>query len=146
VCDIHCHALLSASIGYSFLMPGHAKSRKAKRQQEQLLKTQKEQMAANTYQSWKEAGDNVSYTKVAAEFGVHKSTVRHRALSVGLSLSEFNTLKQKLTPAEEEVLVTSILEASRHGFPSTCCQIAMEADYIQSVRLDQSSTSWEEMG
>ena len=119
-------------------MPGCAKSIKAKRQQEQLLKTQKERIAADTYKSRKEAGEDVSYAKVAAEFGVNKHTVRCRVLSVGLSLSEFNASKQKLTPAEEEVLVVSILKASQHGFPPTHHQIAMEANHIQSTRLDQS--------
>ena len=119
-------------------MPGRAKSRKAKRQEEQIVKTQKERVAANAYQSRKEAGKDVSYAKVAAEFGVKESTVCRRVLSVGLSLPEFNASKQKLTPAEEEVLVTSILEASRHGFPPTYHQIAMEADCIQSARLGKS--------
>ena len=102
------------------------------------MKTQREQMAANAYQSWKEMGEEVSYAKVAAKFGVHESTVRHRVLLVGLLLSEFNTSKQKLAPAEEEVLVVSILKASRHGFPPTHHQITMEADCIQSAHLGQS--------
>lgn len=72
------------------------------------------------------------------EFSVNESTVRRRVLLVGLSLSEFYASKQKLAPAEEEVLVESILEASRRGFPPTHHQIAMEADCIQSARLDQS--------
>lgn len=115
-------------------MPGRAKSRKSKQQQELQLKTRQEQAAANAYQSRKEAGESVSYAKVAREFGVKESTVRRRVLSVGVPLPEFNALKQKLTPAEEEVLVTSILEASRHGFPPTHRQIAQEADCIQSTR------------
>jgi len=136
--DTGCDTSPLTLTGYISLMPGRAKSRKAKRQQEQLLKAQKEQAAANAYQSRKEAGDNVSYATVAVEFGVSKSTIRRRVLSVGLSCSEFNASKQKLTPSEEEVLVTSILNASRHGFPPTCHQISMEANYIQSSRLDQS--------
>ena len=121
-----------------FLMPGRTRSDKAKRQQQQLLKVQKEQAAANAYQSRKGAGENVSFAKVADEFGVNKSTVRRRVLSVGLTISDFNATKQKLTPAEEDTLVTSILEASRHGFPPTHHQIAMEADCIQSIRLGES--------
>lgn len=93
-------------------MPGCAKSKKLKRQQEQQLKAQIEQAAANAYKSRKEAGEDVSYAKVAREFGAKESMVCCRVLSVGLLLSEFNALKQKLTPAEEEVLVASILEAS----------------------------------
>ena len=119
-------------------MPGRPKSKKARRQEEQLVKTQKERAAANAYQSRKETGESVSYAKVAAEFGVNESTVRRRVLSVGLSISEFNASKQKLTPAEEEVLVASILEASHHGFPPTHHQIAMEADCIQFSRLGNS--------
>ena len=102
------------------------------------MKTQKERAAAVAYQSRKDAGENVSYTEVAAEFGVNRCTVRRRVLSVGLSLSEFNASKQKLTPAEEEVLVTSILKASRRGFPPTHHQISMEADSIQFAHLGQS--------
>lgn len=56
---------------------------------------------------------------------------------MGLPISEFNATKQKLTLAEEEVLVMSILEASWHSFPPTCHQIAMEADIIQSTHLGQ---------
>jgi hypothetical protein len=102
------------------------------------LKTQKEQLVADTYQSWKEVGNDVSYAKIAAEFGVNRHTICQRVLSMGLLLSESNTSKQKLTPAEEEVLVTSILEASQHGFPPTHHQISMEANYIQSTCLAQS--------
>ena len=119
-------------------MPGRAKSKKAKRQERQLAKTLRERAAADAYQSRKEAGENTSYAKVAAEFGVYESTVHHRVLSVGCSIAEFNATKQKLTPAEEEVLVKSILESSRHGFPPTHHQIAMEADSIQSTRLGSS--------
>jgi len=101
------------------------------------VKIQKEQAAANACQSWKEADSDMSYANVAAEFGVSKSTVHHQVLLVGLSLSKFNALKQKLTPAEEEVLVTSILKASQYSFPPTYHQIAMEANYIQSTCLGQ---------
>ena len=78
------------------------------------------------------------YAKVANEFSVKESTVHCRILSVGLSLSEFNALKQKLTPVEEDTLVISILEASQHGFPPTHHQIAMKADWIQSSCSDKS--------
>ena len=64
--------------------------------------------------------------------------MRCRVLSIGRSVSGFNALKQKLSSAEEEVLVASILEASKHGFPPTHHQIAMEADHVQSVRLGDS--------
>ena len=119
-------------------MPGCAKSKKLKQQQEQWLKAQMEQAAANAYKSRKEAGEDISYAKVVHEFSVKESTVRRRVLSVGLLLSEFNASKQKLTPAEEEVLVALILEASRHGFPPTHHQVAMEADHIQSTHLSKS--------
>ena len=115
-------------------MPGRAKSKKAKRQEERLEKTLREREAANAYQSRKEAGEGVSYAKVATEFKVNETTLRRRVLSLGQSISEFNATKQKLSPAEEEVLVVSILEASCHGFPPTHHQIAMEADSIQSAR------------
>ena len=116
-------------------MPGRARSEKAKQQERQSTKTLREQVAANTYQSRKEAGQDVTYAGIAREFGVNECTVRCWVLSVGPSISEFNAAKQKLSPAEEEVLVTSILEASRHGFPPTHHQIAMEADSIQCARL-----------
>ena len=119
-------------------MPGRAKSKKSKRRQELELKAQRERAAANAYQSRKAAGEDVSYTKVADEFRVKGSTVHRRVLSMGLPLSEFSASRQKLTPAEEETLVASILEASRHGFPPTHRQIALEADYIQTARLGKS--------
>jgi len=102
------------------------------------MKTQKEQAAADAYRYRKEAGEDVSYAKVAAEFSVNGCTVRHRVLPIGHSVSGFNALKQKLTPAEEEVLVASILESSKHGFPPTHHQIAIEADRVQSMRLGDS--------
>lgn len=119
-------------------MPGRAQSEKAKRQRKQQVKAQNERAAANAYQSRKGAGEDVSYAKVAIEFGVNESTVRRRVLSIGHSLSEFRASKQKLMPAEEEVLVASILEASKHGFPPTHHQIAREADHIQSARIGDS--------
>jgi transposase-like protein len=124
-------------------MPGRAKSKKARRQEERLEKSLKEQAAANAYQSQKEAGRNVSYAKVATEFGVNESTLSRRVLSVGVPIGEFNAAKQKLTPAEEETLVKSILEAALHSFPPTHHQIAMEADCIQSARL---GTSYQPVG
>lgn len=119
-------------------MPGRAKSKKAKRQEEQVAKTLREHTAADAYQSRKEPGKEISYARVPSEFGVSESTLRRRILAIGCPISEFNAMKQKLLPAEEEVLVTSILEASRHGFPPTHHQIAMEADCIQSARLGNS--------
>ena len=50
VCDTSCDTSSLTPAGYISLMPGRAKSKKAKRQQEQLLNAQKEQAAANTYQ------------------------------------------------------------------------------------------------
>ena len=93
-------------------MPGRTKSNKAKRQEEQLVKVQREQAAADAYQSRKEAGEDVSLRRVAAEFGVSKTTLRRRVMSEGLTISDFNATKQKLTPPEEDTLVKSILEAS----------------------------------
>ena len=122
------------------LMPGRVRSQKAKPQEKQLAKTLREQAAADMFKSRKEAGEHVSYAKVAAEFGVHESTVRRRVLLIGCSISEFNSTKQKLTPVEEETFVTSILKASHHGFPPTPpthLQITTEADSIQSARCQR---------
>ena len=118
--------------------PFSALSEKAKRLRKRQEKAQAEQAAADTYQSRKEAGEKVSYAGVAAEFGVNECMLRRRVLSIGRSVSEFTASKQKLTHAEEEVLVMSILEASKHGFPPTHHQIAREANRIQSARLGDS--------
>ena len=102
------------------------------------MKVQNEQVAVNAYWSQKDAGEDVLYARVSAEFGVNECTVHHQVLSIGHSLSEFNASKQKLVPAEEEVLVASILDMLKHSFPPTHHQIAMEADLIQPARLGDS--------
>ena len=59
-----------------------------------------------------------SYCQVADEFYVSKSTLQHLVMGGWVSMSAFNGGKQRLTPAEECVLVDFSLESADQGFHS----------------------------
>jgi hypothetical protein len=67
-------------------------------------------------QEFKPKEQRKSYWEVADEFDVSKSTLQ-RLVMGEVSMSAFNAGKQKLTPAEEHVLVDFALESADRGFP-----------------------------
>ena len=75
--------------------------------------------AVEEYQAKKHAGEKTSYKKVAEKFNINHTTLASLEQGKHQSMSTFNTLKQKLTPAEEKVLVEAIVLASPQGIPYT---------------------------
>lgn len=75
-----------------------------------------------------------SYVTVAATHNVSKSTLQ-RLVNGGVSMSAFNAGKQRLTPAEERVVVDFCLESADRGFPLTHENVYKAADNILTARL-----------
>ncbi len=71
-----------------------------------------------------------TYDDVAAKFGVDPSTLHRRVQGKGKSMLEFNAMKQKLTVAEEKVLVKFILESAEIGFSLNHWKIEKHANVI----------------
>lgn len=82
----------------------------------------------------KPKGQRRSLRSVAYEFNVNYRTLgRHAEGSI--SLSAFNALKQKLTVAEENILVEFALGASDQGFPLTHETLANHANALLRRRM-----------
>ena len=79
--------------------------------------------------------------KIANIFGVNYRTLTQLA-SDGTSMSTFNTSKQKLSLAEERVLVDFILESANHGFPLSHPEIVS----IANTLIQEWATSGEPVG
>lgn len=67
--------------------------------------------------------------KIAAEFAVSHSTLG-RLANGKRSMSAFNQTKQKLSPAQEKVLVDCLIESAERGFPFTHRKIEEYADEL----------------
>ncbi|THV00840.1 hypothetical protein K435DRAFT_963806 [Dendrothele bispora CBS 962.96] len=67
--------------------------------------------------------------QIAEQFGVDKTTLNRRVHG-GQSIQEFNTTKQKLTPAEEKVIVDHIIERAQRALAPTRTQIQEFANHI----------------
>jgi len=80
------------------------------------------------------AADRLSYRAVADKYNVSKSTLQ-RLVNGGISMSAFNASKQRLTPAEERIVVDFCLESADRGFPLTIANIYKSADNILTARL-----------
>ena len=76
----------------------------------------------------------MSYQTVADIHNVSKSTLQC-LVTGGVSMSAFNSGKQRLTPAEESVVVDFCLESADWGFPLTHDNIYKCADNILSARF-----------
>ena len=76
----------------------------------------------------------ISFEDVAAEFNVSASTLRRRVNGIGMSMTEFNAKKQKLTVTEEKVLVTFILNSAQVGFPMAHKGIEQNANTILQAK------------
>lgn len=126
-----CHSLTTTL----FSMPGRALSDKAKRQKQRKLINNKYSNTIHEYRRQKHEQDGKpSYRRIAAEYGVEYSTLR-RLEQGGNSISAFNLTKQRLTTAEESILVNLILLAALQGFPKTHRTVAREANAILANRL-----------
>lgn len=79
-------------------------------------------------------GASQSLRRVAFTHDISKSTLQRRT-NGGQSIQEFNASKQKLTPAEEHVLVNFILESANRGFPLDHKAIQHHANAIRESRL-----------
>jgi hypothetical protein len=79
--------------------------------------------------------------RVADEFDVSKSTLQRLVMGGGVSMSAFNAGKQRLTPAEERVLVDFALESADRGFPLTHANLYKAADDILTSRLGDEHVS-----
>ncbi|KAF8588819.1 hypothetical protein K439DRAFT_1313379, partial [Ramaria rubella] len=53
----------------------------------------------------------------------------------GLSISDFNTMKQRLSPKEERVIVDYVVGEADHGFPPTLKAIEKKANAIMYERV-----------
>ena len=75
--------------------------------------------AAEAYLNAKDGGNKLSFCKIQEKFGVKKCTLKRFINGKGKTMLEFNAMKQKLSPKEENILVEFILESAVHGFPGT---------------------------
>ena len=102
------------------------------------------QIALKVYQQ----GQDGTTTKkplreVAEKYNVATRTLARRYKNEGQSLLEFNASKQKLTPAEEDVLVKFMLESANHGFPLGHCEIKQNAN---AILLSKQGPNYEGVG
>jgi len=120
-------------------MTGSALSEAAKKQKERRLVNKRAKDAIEAYRNEKHLHGTASYTKIAEKFNINRITLSNLEKGKTRPLSEFNASKQKLTPAEEDVLVEAIILASRQGIPCTHGDIREEADAILQSRLGRQS-------
>lgn len=111
-------------------MTGSTLSEVSKRQKQRRLKNKKLNDAIQEYRTQKLENGKASYRKVATTFGVNRVTLANLEQGKHHPMSAFNVLKQKLTLAEEDVLVGAIILASRQGIPYTHDHIQEEANAI----------------
>ena len=117
-------------------MVGRALSERVKRQSSRCVKNAQMQMAIDEYrreQAKPEGIRKLGYRPIAAKHGVSSSTLQ-ALVNGGVSMSAFNTTKQKLTHAEERVLVDFILESSDRAAPLSFKNIAVHANGILGGR------------
>ena len=119
-------------------MAKKALSERVKRQKQSHLKEEKLQKAIDVYREeqklepsqWKGA------RKIAKDFGVENrwQTIIYRYKG-GRSTREAHEEQQKLTPAEEVVLVDFVKQSAERGFPPTLKNIEQYADLVRKNRL-----------
>ncbi len=115
----------------------HALSDQVKQQKATAQHNSRMRAAIDEYQQQKlkpNAVDRLSYQAVADKHDVSKSTLQ-RLVNGGISMSAFNTSKQRLTPAEERIVINFCLESADRGFPLTVTNVYKCADNILNVRL-----------
>ena len=91
--------------------------------------------AIEEYRTQKNLHGKASYQKIAEKFGVNRVTLANLEQGKHQPMSVFNASKQKLTPAEENVLVEAIVLASHQGILYTHGNIREEGNAILRSRL-----------
>jgi hypothetical protein len=115
-------------------MTGSTLSEAAKRQKQRKLVNKKMNDAIKEYGTQKLLYGKASYQEIAVKFGVNRVTLANLEQGKHCPMSVFNASKQKLTPAEEDVLMEAIILASRQGIPYTHGHIREEANAILRSR------------
>lgn len=118
-------------------MTKHAQSESRKCRDISDLKHEKMEKALHMYrqEQEKEEDKQKSIRQIASECGVPKSTLSDR-IKGKQSIREFNSLKQKLTVAEEEVLAQLISISSDRGVPFDHRTISQYANRLIEARLE----------
>jgi hypothetical protein len=113
----------------------HALSKAAKKHQSRQEEDQMMAAAVEACRSEieKPSKPHKSIRQVARDFKVDRKTLGRR-LEGEQSMSTFNAGKQKLTPAEESVVVDFVMESADRGFPLTHRNIELQANTILRSR------------
>lgn len=106
--------------------------KKAKRRRVDNANMQKA-VDAYLYNQQRPEDERESERALARRFGVSHDTLRRHA-NGGVSMSAFNASKQKLTPAEEHVLVDHICQSADRGFPMIHKAVVAHANAIIGAR------------
>jgi hypothetical protein len=115
----------------------HALSEQVKQQKATARHNFRMRIAIDEYRAQElkpDVSDRLSYRAVADKHDVSKSTLQ-RLVNGGISMSAFNTSKQRLTPAEERIIINFCLESADRGFPLTVTNVYKCADNILTARL-----------
>ena len=115
---------------------GRADSNTLKARKSSQAKAHRLLLAGEVYTAGqlKPKGERPSLRAVAAEHNVDFATLG-RHVKGKLSMTEFNSLKQKLTVAEEQTLVQFALGCSDRGLPLTHAALATYANHVLEKRL-----------
>jgi Tc5 transposase DNA-binding domain len=117
-------------------MTYRALSDAVKKQKSRRAQNQRMQEAVEAYKREESKSEELrkSLRVIAKENNVSKSTLS-RLVKGGISMSAFNASKQKLSAAEERVIVDFCLESADRGFPLTHKLVMKMANDILTGRL-----------
>jgi hypothetical protein len=76
------------------------------------------------------------YRPIAEKHDVNHNTLQRAVTGATQVMSDFNSAKQRLTPAEERILVSHCSESANIGFPLTHTKIAIAANKILERRVE----------
>lgn len=117
-------------------MPGRAKSDTVKAHIECKNNDQQMKEAVAAYLKDQGAGGKRRGARYFGDkYGVSYKTILRHA-DGNSSMSEFNSGKQKLSPAQEQILVDYLTECANRGLPFTHEQLYIEATYLYHMLND----------
>ena len=96
-------------------------------------------LAAIEYIESRELGEDISYTQVASQYGVNRSTLSRRHRRVTEPRNVKDSKQQKLSPQQELELVQYIVKLTKQGLPPT---MEMISNFSSEVARQQLSESW----